>query len=90
MSDLSARHDAIIREAIEVHRGQVVKTTGEGIKGVHIASPSNCIAIVSVNTLETLCTENFSNELPIWKRAPSMVCTAMPNFWGEICANSGM
>jgi hypothetical protein len=33
MSDLSARHDAIIREAIEVHRGQVVKTTGEGIKG---------------------------------------------------------
>jgi predicted ATPase/class 3 adenylate cyclase len=34
MPELSARHDAIMREAIEVHRGQVVKTTGDGFHAV--------------------------------------------------------
>ncbi len=30
MQDALARHDAIVRDAIESHRGQIVKTTGDG------------------------------------------------------------
>ena len=34
MQDASARHDAIVREAIESHDGHVVKTTGDGFHAV--------------------------------------------------------
>jgi class 3 adenylate cyclase len=35
----SARHDALIREIIELHQGRVVKTTGDGYHAV-FESPS--------------------------------------------------
>jgi predicted ATPase/class 3 adenylate cyclase len=34
MQELSSRHDALMREAIESHKGQVVKTTGDGFHAV--------------------------------------------------------
>jgi class 3 adenylate cyclase len=34
MQGLSARHDALVREAIEAHQGKVVKTTGDGFHAV--------------------------------------------------------
>ena len=34
MQGLAARHDALMRESIEVHRGRVVKTTGDGFHAV--------------------------------------------------------
>ena len=34
MQKLAARHDALLREAIETHRGRVVKTTGDGFHAV--------------------------------------------------------
>lgn len=34
MHDLSARHDMLMRQAIEAHRGRVVKTTGDGFHAV--------------------------------------------------------
>ena len=38
MQELAARHDALLREAIEAHRGQVVKTTGDGFHAVFEAA----------------------------------------------------
>ena len=34
MKDALAQHDLILREAIEVHGGQVIKMTGDGIHRV--------------------------------------------------------
>ena len=34
MQSLAARHDAVMRKAIEAHRGRVVKTTGDGFHAV--------------------------------------------------------
>jgi predicted ATPase/class 3 adenylate cyclase len=34
MQELSSRHDFLMREAIETHRGRVVKTTGDGFHAV--------------------------------------------------------
>lgn len=34
MPRLSARHDALMRKAIEAHHGRVVKTTGDGFHAV--------------------------------------------------------
>jgi predicted ATPase/class 3 adenylate cyclase len=34
MKDALANHDSILREAIEANRGQIIKTTGDGIHGV--------------------------------------------------------
>ena len=45
MQSLVARHDVLIREAIERHRGQVVKTTGDGFLAVFDAA-SDAIAAV--------------------------------------------
>ncbi len=38
MQELAARHDALLRAAIEAHRGQVVKTTGDGFHAAFEAS----------------------------------------------------
>jgi class 3 adenylate cyclase len=43
MQELTARHDALMREAIEAHRGQVVKTTGDGFHAV-FDSATDCVA----------------------------------------------
>jgi predicted ATPase/class 3 adenylate cyclase len=43
MQQVSARHDALMREVIEQHGGQVVKTTGDGFHAV-FESPSDGIA----------------------------------------------
>ena len=39
MRDALARHDAILREAVEAHGGYVVKTTGDGVHAVFVTAP---------------------------------------------------
>jgi FXSXX-COOH protein len=39
MRAASARHDAILRSAVEAHRGHVVKSTGDGVHAVFAAAP---------------------------------------------------
>ncbi len=43
MQQSSARHDAVMREIIEIHQGRVVKTTGDGFHAVFEA-PSDGVA----------------------------------------------
>ncbi len=38
MRDALARHDEILRAAIEAHEGHVVKTTGDGVHAVFAAA----------------------------------------------------
>jgi class 3 adenylate cyclase len=44
MKDALKRHDMILRTAIEASDGQVVKTTGDGIRSPGIGSPSSAPA----------------------------------------------
>jgi class 3 adenylate cyclase/DNA-binding SARP family transcriptional activator len=39
MRQALARHDTILRDAIEAHRGHIVKTTGDGVFAVFAAAP---------------------------------------------------
>jgi predicted ATPase/class 3 adenylate cyclase len=43
MQRVSARHDALLREAIEMHGGRIVKTTGDGFHAV-FESPLDAVA----------------------------------------------
>jgi predicted ATPase/class 3 adenylate cyclase len=45
MARAVARHDALLRDTVEAHRGKIVKTTGDGIYAA-FASPSDCLAAV--------------------------------------------
>lgn len=47
MQELAARHDALIREAIEAHRGRVVKTTGDGFHAVFDAATDGVAAAIA-------------------------------------------
>jgi predicted ATPase/class 3 adenylate cyclase len=42
MKDALARHDAILNDALELHHGHVVKTTGDGVHAVFV-NPSDAI-----------------------------------------------
>jgi hypothetical protein len=44
MRAASARHDAILRAAVEAHRGHVVKSTGDGVHAVFAAAPDAVVA----------------------------------------------
>jgi FXSXX-COOH protein len=46
MRAASARHDAILRSAVEAHRGHVVKSTGDGVHAV-FAAASDAVAAAS-------------------------------------------
>jgi class 3 adenylate cyclase len=46
MSDALARHDEILRDAVERHDGQVVKGTGDGIHAVFATADSAVAAAV--------------------------------------------
>jgi class 3 adenylate cyclase len=47
MQDLTAKHDAFMREAIETHRGRVVKTTGDGFHAVFGAATDGLAAALA-------------------------------------------
>lgn len=47
MQGLAARHNALMREAIEVHRGRVVKSTGDGFHAVFDAATDAIAAAVT-------------------------------------------
>ena len=42
MADALARHDVLLRAAVEAHRGRVIKTTGDGIYAV-FADAADCV-----------------------------------------------
>lgn len=58
-----ARHDELLREAIEGHNGRVVKTTGDGCHAV-FASPSDALAAV-IDTQRTL---HLNDAIPLTLR----------------------
>lgn len=45
MAHAVARHDALLRAAVEAHRGRVVKTTGDGVYAA-FADTADCVATV--------------------------------------------
>lgn len=47
MQELAARHDALLRKAIEGHHGRVVKTTGDGFHAVFEAASDGIAAAVT-------------------------------------------
>ena len=51
MREALARHDEILRAAVEVHRGQVVKGTGDGILAVFAAAADAVVASVAAQEL---------------------------------------
>jgi len=58
-----ARHDAILREAIETQRGQVVKTTGDGFHAV-FAIAQDAVA-ASLHAQRDLQKENWDDRTPL-------------------------
>ena len=55
MHSALARHDELLRDAIEAHRGRVVKMTGDGVHGVFATAHSALDAAVAVQ--RSLCSE---------------------------------
>ena len=45
MARAVARHDTLLRDSVESHRGKIVKTTGDGIYAA-FADPGDCLAAV--------------------------------------------
>src|SRR5207342_3028794 len=46
MQSALARHDAVLRDAVESHGGRVVKTTGDGLHAVFATAPDATAAAV--------------------------------------------
>src|SRR5262245_63937893 len=46
MQSTLARHDAVLRTAVETHGGHVVKTTGDGLHAVFATAPDAAAAAV--------------------------------------------
>jgi class 3 adenylate cyclase len=61
MQEVSARHDALLRAAFEAHRGQVVKTTGDGFHVV-FGSPTDGIAAALAGQ-EAVSAEEWPQEI---------------------------
>ena len=57
MTDALARHDALLRAAVEAHRGRVVKTTGDGIHAA-FANASDAVA-AAIDAQLALGTESW-------------------------------
>jgi predicted ATPase/class 3 adenylate cyclase len=66
MQGASARHDEIVRGAIEAHNGSVVKTTGDGFHAA-FTTASDAVA-AAVDTQLGLAAESWSNTDPIRAR----------------------
>jgi class 3 adenylate cyclase len=47
MTDALARHDAILRGAVESHEGRVVKTTGDGVHAVFLNASDAVAAAIA-------------------------------------------
>ncbi len=60
MQDLAARHDTLLREAIEAHQGKVVKTTGDGFHAVFDAATDGIAAALAGQ--QAILAEKWSNE----------------------------
>src|SRR5215216_40104 len=62
MKSALAKHDSILREAIETNHGQVIKTTGDGIHAVFAtAIDAICATIVAQQNLQS---QIFSSPYP--------------------------
>ncbi|MCY1553263.1 hypothetical protein D9M68_897310 [compost metagenome] len=55
-----------------------------------IASPECPIACTRLNTLEMLCTENAVCASPAQNNSPSLLYTAIPNWFAGTSASAGM
>src|SRR5690349_13864220 len=42
-----ARHDALLRQAVEAHRGHIVKTTGDGLMAVFMQPKDGMAAVLA-------------------------------------------
>jgi predicted ATPase/class 3 adenylate cyclase len=63
MKDALARHDAILRNAVEAHGGHVVKTTGDGLHAVFATAPDATRAAVAAQ--ENLLAESWPLPEPL-------------------------
>ena len=61
MEQVSARHDSLLREVIETHRGQVVKTTGDGFHAI-FGSPTDGIAAALAGQ-QAIIAENWPEKI---------------------------
>ena len=48
MADALARHDVLLRAAVEAHRGRVIKTTGDGIYAAFVDAASGVAAAIAI------------------------------------------
>jgi predicted ATPase/class 3 adenylate cyclase len=48
MAQAVARHDALLREAVEAHRGRVIKTTGDGIYAAFANAADSVAAVIDI------------------------------------------
>ena len=63
MGDALARHDVIVREAIESHGGRVVKTTGDGFHAAFVTASTAVEAAIGAQL--GLTTESWSDTVPL-------------------------
>jgi class 3 adenylate cyclase len=63
MKDASARHDAILRDAVQGHHGHVVKTTGDGVHAVFASAIDAVEATVAAQ--RALCAESWGETGPL-------------------------
>jgi len=61
MEQALARHDSLLREVIEIHRGQVVKTTGDGFHAI-FGSPTDGIAAALAGQ-QAIVAENWPEKI---------------------------
>jgi len=63
MRHASARHDALLRAAVEAHDGHVVKSTGDGIHAVFSLAPN--AALAAVDAVRAFSTETWDVTGPL-------------------------
>jgi FXSXX-COOH protein len=63
MRAASARHDAILRAAVEAHRGHVVKSTGDGVHAVFAAAPDAVAA--AADAVQAFNSETWGSTGPL-------------------------
>jgi len=63
MKSALARHDEILRDAVEAHDGQVVKTTGDGLHAVFATAPD--AAQAALHAQHALSTEDWPMAVPL-------------------------
>ena len=63
MRSAHARHDVLLRSAVEQHHGHVVKTTGDGIHAAFATAPEAIAAVLSIQ--RALRAEPWDPQVPI-------------------------